>query len=82
MSDLNVLKEKRDQYYRELEDLHIYEPSEQWYKAKRYELESQICFIEDAIDELERDQQLRSRILKSVFIGLGIALLIVLILLI
>lgn len=74
MSDLEQLKEKRDFYYKELEDLHIYEPSEQWYKTRRYEIESQICFIEQAIEDLEQHEKHKKELLKLVLIGLGIAL--------
>lgn len=81
MSDLKTLKEKRDFYYKELEELHIYEPSEEWYKMRRYELESQICFIEEAIDDIERSNKIKSNLIKYTFIGLGIVLLIELILL-
>jgi hypothetical protein len=81
MSDLQSLKEKRDFYYRELEELHIYEPSEEWYKTRRYELEAQICFIEEIIDELEKHNKRKKDIVKYLFIGLGIVLLIELILL-
>lgn len=52
------LKEKRDYYQMELEDLHMSEPSEQWYKQRRYELESQIAMIECAIDDLEHEQRM------------------------
>jgi len=81
MSDLKELREKRDFYYKELEELHIYEPSEQWYRTRRYEIESQICFIEAAIDDLEQQEKHRKQLLKVVFIGLGIALVTCLILL-
>ena len=55
MSDIERLRKKRDHYYQELEELHIYEPSQEWYLMRRHEIESQIAFIEDAIDELEKD---------------------------
>jgi chromosome segregation ATPase len=50
---LAELKEKREKYQQELEELHIYEPSLEWYEARRYEIESQIAFIDDAIEEVE-----------------------------
>lgn len=55
---LRELQVKREGYVTELEDLHINEPSEKWYKARRYELESYIVMIDDAIDEIERDQKM------------------------
>ena len=50
------LKERRDLYQIELEDLHMSEPSETWYKINRHELESKIAMIEDLIDSLEQEQ--------------------------
>lgn len=81
-NDLKQLREKRDFYYGELEDLHMNEPSEQWYKARRYEIESQICFIEDAIDELEREHKNHVKIFKYMVIAFVVTLLIGLIALI
>jgi len=52
------LKDKRDYYQMELEDLHMSEPSENWYKQRRYELESQIAMIEDALFDLENEQRM------------------------
>lgn len=69
MSEIEKLKEKRDYYYQELEDLHLYEPSEQWYKMRRYEIESQIAFIEDAIDQLEREKVSISTHLKVIMLA-------------
>lgn len=81
MSRLAELKEKRDHYYQELEDLHLYEPSEQWYKMRRYEIESQIAFIEDAIDELEKELKISTHLKVIMFattIIIGTAVLIIL----
>ena len=50
---ITELKEKRDWYINELENLHIYEPSEEWYKLRRSELEYQIASLEELLDELE-----------------------------
>lgn len=58
---LAELKEKRDMYQQELDELHIYEPSEQWYKQRRYEIESQIAFIDDAIEEVELEIKMFNR---------------------
>lgn len=57
-SRLRDLKEKRENYQMELDDLHMYEPSEKWYKSRRYEIESQIAFIDEAIDDLECEQRM------------------------
>lgn len=71
-SRLTELREKRDHYQMELEDLHMSEPSEKWYKARRFEIESQIAMIEDAIEDLEHEQ----RIMRPFFwttVGFAIA---------
>ena len=81
MSEIEKLKEKRDYYYQELESLHVYEPSEEWYKMRRYEIESQIVFIEDAIDELEKEVSTSTHlkvIMLAAVIILGTAALIIL----
>lgn len=57
-SRLKELKEKREQYDMELDDLHMAEPSERWYKARRHEIESQIAMIDDAIEDLEHEQRM------------------------
>lgn len=57
-SRLKELKDKREQYDLELDDLHMAEPSERWYKARRHEIESQIAMIDDAIEDLEREQRM------------------------
>jgi hypothetical protein len=49
---ISELKEKRDYHIEELEDLHRYEPAEEYYKLRRNELEYQIACLEMAIDEL------------------------------
>jgi hypothetical protein len=55
---LKQLCEKRDLYQMELEDMHMSEPSETWYKANRHELETKIAMIEDAIDNLKQEQKM------------------------
>lgn len=55
---IKELEEKRERYQMELEDLHMSEPSERWYKERRYELESQIAMIESAIDDLQHEQRM------------------------
>tara|TARA_R110000868_G_scaffold400483_1_gene675006 strand:- start:371 stop:631 length:261 start_codon:yes stop_codon:yes gene_type:complete len=53
------LKEKRDYHIEELEDLHRYEPAEEYYKLRRNELEYQIACLEIAIDELINQSSLK-----------------------
>lgn len=60
-SRLAELKEKRNNYQNELEELHMHEPSLEWYEVRRYEIESQIAFIDDAIEELEIEIKLFNR---------------------
>lgn len=55
---LRELEEKKTKYLNELDDLHLSEPSERWYKQRRYEIESQIAMIEGVIDDLEREQKM------------------------
>ena len=51
MSRLEELEQERARCQQELEELHIYEPSEEWYKTKRHELEYTIACIEDSIED-------------------------------
>ncbi len=55
---LKELKDKHAFYQGELDDLHMVEPSEIYYKMRRYELESQIAMIEDAIDDIEHTERM------------------------
>lgn len=48
--NLEELEQERAKCQLHLEQLHIYEPSEEWYKIRREELEYQIACIEDAIE--------------------------------
>jgi hypothetical protein len=57
-SKLKQLYETRDYYQMELEDLHMSEPSETWYKINKHELETKIAMIEDTIDCLEQEQKM------------------------
>ena len=50
ISRLKELEEERAKCQICLEELHIYEPSEEWYKMRREELEYQIACIEEAIE--------------------------------
>jgi hypothetical protein len=55
---IRELEEKKLKYFNELEDLHMTEPSEKWYKQRRYEIESQIGMIEGVIADLENEQRM------------------------
>jgi len=46
---LAELIEKRDKYQQELEELHMYEPSLEWYQIRRYELEYEISTLDNEI---------------------------------
>ena len=48
--NLEELEQERAKCQLNLEQLHIYEPSEEWYKMRREELEYQIACIEEAIE--------------------------------
>jgi hypothetical protein len=63
---ITELKEKRDYHIEELEDLHRYEPSEEYYKLRRNELEYQIACLEMAIDELMAQSVLKKNQVKRV----------------
>lgn len=51
MSRLKDLQEEKAKYQLELEELHIYEPNMDWYKARREYLEYQIACIEEVIED-------------------------------
>lgn len=55
---IKELQIKRQGYQDELDNLHLSEPSEKWYRERRYELESYIVMIDDAIDDLEKEQKM------------------------
>lgn len=57
-SRIRELEEKKTKYLNELDDLHLAEPSERWYKQRRYEIESQIAMIESVIDDLKQEQKM------------------------
>ena len=57
-SRIRELEEKKTKYLNELDDLHLAEPSERWYKERRYEIESQIALIESVIDDLKQEQKI------------------------
>ena len=51
MNRIEELENKRDKYQTELEELHIYEPSEEWYKTRRNQLEYMIACVDEAIED-------------------------------
>jgi len=57
-SRIRELEEKKIKYLTELNELHLAEPSDRWYKQRRYEIESQIAMIESVIDDLEQEQKM------------------------
>jgi hypothetical protein len=67
-SRISELRDKRDYYQMELEDLHMSEPSQEMYKQRRYEIEAQIFHIEDAIDSIERENRIM-RPMRYMLIG-------------
>ena len=80
MSRLEELENKRDKYQIELEELHIYEPSEDWYKTRRNQLEYMIACVDEAIED-EKESVRQNNNVSTTFlvvlyfmvaIGLGI----------
>lgn len=60
--NLEELENKRDRYQTELEELHIYEPSEEWYKTRRNQLEFQIACIDEAIEDEKKSLKENSNV--------------------
>ena len=52
---LAELIEKRDYYQQEVEDLHIYEPNEEFYIMRRYDLEYEISILDNEIILLKEE---------------------------
>lgn len=52
---LAELIEKRDYYQQEVEDLHIYEPNEEYYIMRRYDLEYEISILDNEIILLKEE---------------------------
>jgi hypothetical protein len=50
MNKLEELEERKQKCQTELEELHLAEPSEYWYKTRRADLELYICQLEEAIE--------------------------------
>jgi hypothetical protein len=80
MSKIEDLEFERARCQQELEELHIYEPSEDWYKTRRHDLEYTIACIDEAIEEemalLREDDndamRLAILLLAIIVMGLGI----------
>jgi hypothetical protein len=80
MSRLEELEQERERCQQALEELHIYEPNEEWYKVRRHELEFSIACIEDCIED-EKDSIRENNNVSTAFlvvlytmvvVGLGI----------
>jgi len=76
MTKLEELELKREQYQNELEELHIHEPSETWYKIRREELELYIYHIEEAIED-EKEALREKRNMGTLFIIVLYALVVI-----
>lgn len=50
MNKLEELEERKQKCQTELEELHLIELSEYWYKIRRADLELHICNLEEAIE--------------------------------
>ena len=46
---LAELIEKRDKYQQEVDELHMYEPNEEYYIMRKYDLEYQISILDNEI---------------------------------
>jgi hypothetical protein len=77
MNDKLTLKElyaKRKEYEEELDNLHMSEPGEHYYKIQRYKIECNIAFIEDAIEYFEKEVKMKKVVIKSaIVVGLVIS---------
>lgn len=79
MHTLKNLYDAREKFQSELEELHMYEPSPEVYKERRYYLEGQIAMIEDAIVELEYLENAKKRYAYLIVGAIALALLLILI---
>lgn len=52
---LAELIEKRDKYQQEVENLHVYEPNEEYYIMRKYDLEYQISILDNEIILLKEE---------------------------
>lgn len=68
MNKLEELELKRERYQAELEELHMHEPSEIWYKIRRAEIEFQIYHLDEFIED-EKESLRQERIMSNIFIG-------------
>jgi hypothetical protein len=75
---LKEVNAKIEGYQNELEELHIYEPSEAWYRIRRHELELKIAQLESIADEIREDERM-FRPMKYMLYGfIGAAMLLLL----
>ena len=52
---LAELIEKRDYYQQEVDDLHMYEPNQEYYIMRRYDLEYEISILDNEIILLKEE---------------------------
>jgi hypothetical protein len=74
---LNDLQAKIVMCQDELDNLHMFEPNETWYRIRRHELESKIAMLESIVDNVQHEERMM-RPLKYMlygFIGVSILLL-------
>lgn len=65
---IQELKEKVAWYKQQLEELHMVETSEDWYKLRRFEIESQIAMLEDALDELVHQRKVNKDVERGLIV--------------
>jgi len=54
MNKVEQLEKEMHEYQQQIEELHIYEPDEFWYKQERERLEYLIASLEDEIERIQR----------------------------
>lgn len=63
---ITELREKRDQYLNELEDLYVYEHVDEYFHLRENELGYQIACIEEQLEKLEKELYLENNKVKRV----------------
>ena len=77
---IQELQEKLAWYKQQLEELHMIETSEDYYKLKRFEIESQIAMLEDALDELIHQRKVSKAVERGIIVTVFSAIVVGLIL--
>ena len=77
---IQELQEKLAWYKQQLEELHMIETSEDYYKLKRFEIESQIAMLEDALDELIHQRKVSKDVERGIIVTVFSAIVVGLIL--